>query len=248
MRFLSSLLTIAAMLAQGAGCDGGQRVRVAVLGFVADTQTEDDALERDGPDDEIFTVTTVTTSANGETPQVVPYRSATFGCARDRPGRIAVGSNDRGVASHSEFPPKPWAQVPADKYPSLPMVIFDGQISGDTNVTIAPTIWEWDGTGSAPSRFIEGVGAQASKDPVDIAGTKIRFDLKGLLGHAEDRPIGIHDGAFTPKTITINSKSLKSLLDAKFAGHAGVHVIEYRDDAEIGGGTYRIFLSVTAVE
>ncbi|HEX8121207.1 MAG TPA: hypothetical protein VF549_08075 [Solirubrobacteraceae bacterium] len=153
--------------------------RVTLNGFRCLRPTWDDALQRDGVDDELFvrSEAQVFDGANRRLGGPLRTTSTVMGDAHNRPERIRAGSGSNifggngGFREGDQFPasnPVVRSGPPAPGPPAPPMILFDGQlIEGETSVLVAPTLWEFD-SGSAPAAQPEETGTIAFIDPPPI--------------------------------------------------------------------------------
>jgi hypothetical protein len=128
------------------------KFRVTVNGFIAHQQTWDDALQRDGKDDEVFLAgeTRILTNATGipdiaTLPQV---RSMVMGDIQGFDDRLRAGSASDlgGIRSGDPVPvAKPWTRQRTPGRQGLPFILWEGELIADrVSALIVPTIWEWD--------------------------------------------------------------------------------------------------------
>jgi hypothetical protein len=131
--------------------DAASRFRVTLLGFQADEQTDDDALQRDGKGDEVYLFTHVARyNGSGVRPTSVDrYSTILMGDVnlQSNPERMLVGdlSDQGGIGTGFRFLPRNPTRG-AYSGLTLPLVVYEGELrAGADAVLIVPTIWEWDG-------------------------------------------------------------------------------------------------------
>lgn len=138
------------------------RFRVTINGFIAYQQTWDDALQRDGKDDEVFLLSeTRLLSRVNDILEISPLPEARSIQLGDIQGfetrRLRAGSASDlgGIRSGDRVPvDMPWARHREPGGNGLPFIIWEGELTADrTAAMIVPTIWEWDG-GDTPLAFI----------------------------------------------------------------------------------------------
>jgi hypothetical protein len=157
-------------------CDGGlcparARFRVTINGFVNNRQTQDDPLQRDGKDDEVFLLSNAYLFKKDGEPHdhISPLRlppdsapkslwksptvqSLLFGDTNNQPNppriRAGMASDLGGIRSGDRFPTNtPWQRGGAGLSSNrLPLLLWEGDlVQGQNGLVIVPTIWEWDG-------------------------------------------------------------------------------------------------------
>jgi hypothetical protein len=138
------------------------RFRVTINGFIAYQQTWDDALQRDGKDDEVFLLSeTRMINRVHDVLQLTTLpqaRSNQFGDVQGfetRRNRAGSASDMGGIRSGDRVPvDMPWARHREPGRNALPFIIWEGELTKDlTSAMIVPTIWEWDG-GDTPLAFL----------------------------------------------------------------------------------------------
>lgn len=138
------------------------RFRVTINGFIAHRQTWDDALQRDGKDDEVFLLCeTRLVQRVKDVPHITPLpptRSVQLGDVQgfeSRRSRAGSASDMGGIRSGDRVPvDMPWARHREPGHNSLPFIVWEGTLKRDeTAAMIVPTIWEWDG-GDTPLTFL----------------------------------------------------------------------------------------------
>jgi hypothetical protein len=154
-----------------------KRYRVSITGFEVEQATWDDAMQRDGKDDEIFLMAewrelytsdgtphvgpaqTVRSMVMGDINGFQPEERLQAGHASDE-GGIRAGDKVGTIGNRRGEPRK-------DR---IPLLIWEGELQPDMAVMIVPTIWEWDG---------------AAND-LDWLGTKLLEPIN-TFGDGEDR-------------------------------------------------------------
>ncbi|MEO8161695.1 MAG: hypothetical protein ABI588_09770 [Arenimonas sp.] len=165
---------------------GPVRVRVSIVGFVAVAQTWDDAMQRDGKDDEVFLLAEArrfqvadnVASAAG----VDIVRSLVMGDINGfRPeDRIRAGhaSDDGGIQTGDKVGTT-GTRHGTPRADRLPLRIFEGELYGGMSLLVVPTIWEWDGAPGPLEQLARGMLA-----PLDVAGAS--FDIAAAeIGRSE---------------------------------------------------------------
>jgi hypothetical protein len=155
-------------ICEGGNCPAHARFRVVLTGFANEKQTQDDPLQRDGKDDEVFLLTSLYQFQKNAAPSIPiqnrfppnlpginvalsPVRSVLYGDTNGQanPPRLRAGSASDlgGIRSGDRYPTsRPWQRVPALAADRLPLLLWEGDlVEGQNGVVIAPTIWEWDG-------------------------------------------------------------------------------------------------------
>jgi hypothetical protein len=252
------------------------RFRVMINGFTVDHQTADDILERDGRGDEVFFLAQARLTEGGRSLRDSGLlRSRVMGDANGRSDRINAGSSPPnliapttgGLRASDAFPSlTPWRLAAAPTADRAPMLLFDGDLASGQALTIAPTIWEWDG----PDDLLTVVGrifnpvldfsARATmprprptgllRDILGVApggvGSEARVG-RGIFGDPHDRPVGMQftaDGyTFLPQRLLMSYELADAASRADFGFGAGVIPIRYADNRDLQGD-YRIFVQV----
>ncbi|MFL6231042.1 MAG: hypothetical protein ACJ741_19880 [Pyrinomonadaceae bacterium] len=138
------------------------RFRVTINGFICYQQTWDDALQRDGKDDEVFLLSeTRIVKRVSDVPEITKLpeaRSLQLGDVQGfetRRLRAGSASDMGGIRSGDRVPvDMPWARHREPGRQGLPFIIWDGELKADVSAAmIVPTIWEWDG-GDTPLAFL----------------------------------------------------------------------------------------------
>jgi len=189
--------------------------------------------------------------------------------------RSAMG----GIRTGDEIPKKnPWRRAGRPRPDRLPMVVWEGElVEGKNAVAIIPTIWEWDGGSDAfgewtgwardtarilkqanviDKLFGEPIGGrvrvvfEASELALGIALSLQRDSDGGILGKAQDRPIGmIRKGkryVFLPKVLALNYNTAEEVLKTNFGLGRGIIEINYKDDSKLRGD-YSLYLQVQRI-
>lgn len=252
------------------------RFRVTINGFIADRQTADDILERDGRGDEVFFLAQARLTEGGRSLRDSGLlRSRVMGDANGRSDRVNAGSSPPnliapttgGIRTGDAFPSStPWRLAAAPTADRAPMLLFDGDLASGQTLTIAPTIWEWDG----PDDLLTVVGrvfnpvldfGARSVMPAPIptgllgqilgvapggVGSEARVG-RGVFGDPHDRPIGMQftaDGyTFLPQRLLMSYELADAASRADFGFGAGVIPIRYADNRDLQGD-YRIFVQI----
>jgi hypothetical protein len=196
------------------------RFRVTINGFIADRQTADDILERDGRGDEVFFLAQARLTEGGRSLRDSGLlRSRVMGDANGRSDRVNAGSSPPnliapttgGLRTGDTFPSStPWRLAAAPTADRAPMLLFDGDLASGQTLTIVPTTWEWDGpddlltvVGRAFNPVLD-FGARATMPapmPTGLLGqilgvaeggigSEVRV-RRGIFGDPHDRPIGM---------------------------------------------------------
>jgi hypothetical protein len=199
---------------------------VTLNGVRCDTQTWDDALNRDGYGDEIvFGVQTLITDTKGNLltwPDT--SRSRIHGQAEGFVNRVPAGTRTPtgGFQTGDEFPtPNPsnrnGRSLSGDR---LPMQLWSGPLEGNTLVSFTPTMIEWDGGQDVLTTLFE----QLNTNGVKIA--KAVADVYGTIN-----PVG---GAIVKPVVEIVSSVVPALtgLFSSFIGMAGDRPIGTQQDAQ----------------
>lgn len=185
-----------------------------------------------------------------------------------------------GIQTGDEIPNKnPWRRHGRPRADRPPMVVWEGElVEGKTAVAIIPTIWEWDGGSDAFSEwtgwardtartlkdadvidklFGEKTGGkvrvvfEASELALGIALSLQRGPDGGILGKAQDRPIGmVRKGnryVFSPKVLALNYHTAAEVLKTNFGLGRGVIEINYKDDPKLRGD-YSLYLQVQRIQ
>jgi hypothetical protein len=205
---------------------------VTLNGVRCDTQTWDDALNRDGWADEIyFGIQTLITDKGGNLltwPDT--SRSRIHGQANGFVNRVPAGSrtSSGGFQSQDEFPtPNPSnRQGRTLSGDALPMQLWSGPLDENTLVAFTPTIWEWDGGQDVLTTLFDQLntnGIAIAKAVADVFGTidpargavvkpvvetisnampALTAFLGSFIGQAGDRPIGTKQDAQGKRTFT----------------------------------------------
>ena len=196
------------------------RFRVTINGFIADRQTADDILERDGRGDEVFFLAQARLTEGGRSLRDSGLlRSRVMGDANGRSDRVNAGSSPPnliapttgGLRTGDTFPSStPWRLATTPTADRAPMLLFDGDLASGQTLTIVPTFWEWDGpddlltvVGRAFNPVLD-FGARATMPapmPTGLLGqilgvaeggigSEVRV-RRGIFGDPHDRPIGM---------------------------------------------------------
>ncbi len=199
--------------------------------------------------------------------------SQTIGDTNGHPGRQPGGSANGvggagGFVNGNAYPAEPpYVRVVEPtvgrRYP--PWVVWEGDlVQGDHALVVAPSIWEWDGGRDAFGdwsawlpKAVAKIGEEVKKytkggTVVDTviesvqAGLGIASSMNeaGLLGQAQDRPIGMvevtpatspRSYGFSPKLLVLNYDRAEALLKTSLLGVPGLRAFEYRDDPRYQG-------------
>jgi len=249
------------------------RFRVVLNGFVASSQTWDNAGQWDGKDDEVYIESNVRVIDRDGRELQVPSsdRSQVMGDRNGYGYRIKAGSASDlgGIRSGDMFPSNtPWARrsAAADR-DRLPMVLWEGDlIAGQNAVVIIPTIWEWDGGEDMFTGWRRTIAANGAP----IAGTAVTFIsgpaagaavaaglqvalpaasnfLGDVIGVAGDRPIGTvkngSDWRFDPKILAMTYEIAQNTIANDSGKGRGIVGVEYRDAPELRGN-YTLYIQV----
>jgi hypothetical protein len=150
------------------------KFRISVVGFDVVAQTWDDAMQRDGKDDEVFVVAQARQLKMVEgTPSVALVGEARSRVMGDIQGfedaRLPAGSaSDLGGLKTGDRWPRGGVQARRPGEPrrdALPMLVWQGEISTDTPILVVPTIWEWDGQSGPLDDLVRSLLA-----PIDTLG------------------------------------------------------------------------------
>jgi hypothetical protein len=196
------------------------RFRVTINGFIADRQTADDILERDGRGDEVFFLAQARLTEGGRSLRDSGLlRSRVMGDANGRSDRVNAGSSPPnliapttgGLRTGDTFPSStPWRLATAPTADRAPMLLFDGDLASGQTLTIVPTFWEWDGpddlltaVGRAfnpvldfgarsvmPAPMPTGLLGQILGVAEEGIGSEVRV-RRGIFGDPHDRPVGM---------------------------------------------------------
>jgi hypothetical protein len=232
-----------------------------LTGFQVQQQTADHALNADGWGDEIFiTMDVVETSPGGKKMGVSGRVPAVgnFGDIGKAENRVRVGTASANGGLRN-----------ADAYNGAPFPyrVWCGQlVEGQTNVVITSTIWEWDGGEDPFYRWMAWIkkhntdlqqedvvkagaamnanfGAYMQAGAVlTAAGAQGLLELKGVLGEAKDRPIGMtQDGSFAPRAVILTYDiAVNALSRAWFGDPAGTFSIVYQEPPGMLNGWYTL--------
>jgi len=160
---------------------------ITINGFSCNSETWDDALERDGKRDEVYLMCKTMTlqQQNGKETVVSDQlkKTVVFGDVNNRAiqeNRAQAGNADGykgGIKTGDNVPSnQPWkkALVPTNNY--LPLLVYQGLLSSNNNtkLQIVPSIWEWDGPPDFFNKamelinkpFTDIVNLAAGNDPV----------------------------------------------------------------------------------
>jgi len=153
------------------------------------------------------------------------------------------------------------------------MRIWSGPLDADTLAAFTPTIWEWDGGQDVLTTLFQQLntnGIVIAKAVADVyntinplAGAKVKpvveiisgampaltAFLGSFIGQAGDRPIGTQQDAqgkrdYKPLTFILSETIGDKMIANDFGEGPGIVEVEYSDSANIGGGTYRVWLEV----
>jgi len=224
-----------------------------LTGFQVQQQTEDHALNVDGWGDEVFITMDVVETAPGGKKMGVSGRLPAVGNFGDRSRAENV------IKAGTANPNGTGGLKNVDTYfgTPFPYRVWCGQlVEGQTNVVITSTIWEWDGTAGASfydwMAWIKKHNTDLQQEDVVKAGAAMNanfgmymqagavltaagaqglLELKGVLGVAKDRPIGMAgDGSFAPRAVILTYDiAVKALSQAWFGDPAGTFSIAYRE-------------------
>lgn len=160
---------------------------VTINGFSCNSETWDDALERDGKRDEVYLMCkTITLQQQNGKQNIVSEqlkKTVVFGDVNNRSlqeNRAQAGNADGykgGIKTGDNVPSnQPWKKTlnPSNEY--LPLLVYQGLLSSNNNTTvqIIPSIWEWDGPPDFLNKamelinkpFTDIVNLTAGNDPV----------------------------------------------------------------------------------
>jgi len=236
---------------------------VTLNGFHVNRQTRDDALERDGPGDEVF------------------IRDADF--MIDSSGHVnnfmfsRTGARSTIYPSHTgdSFPsgaPVDSARLPLSL--GVPHSYYQGEITGQKALVLFPALWEWDSDDEAPrllgdqflrmardhhlvdyvTRFLSGPGGTTPSDFIK-SGSEIGLPLTVTLGHGPlglgevgNRPIGMtrRDAdtyVFDPKVLILTYQAADMISRTDFGHGPGIFEMRFQDDRDLEGD-YTLFLQV----
>lgn len=160
---------------------------VTINGFSCNSETWDDALERDGKRDEVYLMCkTMSIQQRNGSPQVVSeqtLKSVVMGDVNNRSAeenRAQAGNADGykgGIKTGDNVPSnQPWKRTLTPTLHYLPMLVYQGLLSANNNTTIQiiPSVWEWDGPTDFFNKamelinkpFTDLVNLTAGNDPV----------------------------------------------------------------------------------
>jgi hypothetical protein len=160
---------------------------------------------------------------------------------------------------------------------ALPMRIWSGPLDANTLVAVTPTIWEWDGgqdalttlfqqlntNGDAIAKAIANVYSTVNPavgstlkpivDTISAALPALTAFLGSFIGQAGDRPIGTQQDAqgkrdFKPQTFILSEAVGDRTIANAWGDGPGIIAVQYIDSANIGGGTYTMWLEVRKYE
>jgi hypothetical protein len=129
------------------------RFRININGFACHHQTLDDALQRDGVDDEIFVRADLSLYDRVTNRNQPSAETLVLGDSNGRPQRIRAGSGHNifggngGFRNGDNFPAgtTPWLRTMAPQSDRPPLLVWEGQLVRDDNaLVLLPSIWEWD--------------------------------------------------------------------------------------------------------
>jgi hypothetical protein len=247
------------------------RFQIVVCGWKCLRETTDHALQVDGKGDEVWVAARFQRPSDSNSTVV---RSKTMGDVNDKRGRVQAGSrsNKGGIRTGDQFPSKPFDKanpVPAtgwhaDSHPTLPFVIWEGElVDGKPGVELELSIWEDDEGGaklwedvlkvlSAPivNDRLKNIEVHKSKDGstsfvIDMSG--IGDLMQSIFGVAKDRPIGL------PKAKSVTYSSAKQVVATPPTAEVpdGVVTIMFKDSEEpkhANQGEYVLWLQVKEVK
>jgi hypothetical protein len=251
---------------------------VSVNGFSVKSPTWDDPWQWDGKGDEVYIrAKVVKLGSTGASLYESEYQSVTMGDTRGYSGRVKAGSlsAEGGLRMDDTFPTgTPWLQsTPPDLYRDYPpLKLWEGDLNQGEAVVLTPSIWEWDGGGSAVvdwARWAAGAVPQlaarisdfqdlGAKGRAVIAGIELglgvilSLDEAKVSGRMGDRPIGMSkngDGtaAFSPQMLVLTQESAELLVREQPVGKGpGVVTMEFKDD-DAYRGNYTLWLQVEKV-
>ncbi len=160
------------------------RYRVSITGFVVEQQTWDDAMQRDGKDDEVFLLAEVRTiQMGGAGPQVsapVTVRSIVMGDVQgfEPEDRLRAGqaSDDGGLRTGDKVGTVGQRRG-EPRNDRVPLLLWEGELYEGMAVMVVPTIWEWDGDVGNLERLGRNLLA-----PLDAAGAAGFDSMAGMPG------------------------------------------------------------------
>ena len=255
------------------------RYRVVINGFHVQSETWDDALNWDGKHDEVYAVAAVQAwDRNGKVIYSSVPSSPVLGDVNGLPGRVKAGSASKlgGLITGDSFPTStPWkrTEVLSDQRNWPPFKVWEGDlVSGQSMVTIAPGLNEWDPGGNALQSWLDwasslapklldkiremihaGSTASAILDAVSL-GLNMFGDMEkaGLIGSSADRPIGMvpignNKFAYNPQILLLTQENAEAIIASEPSGRGpGVLEIGLVDDPYLRGN-YRLFVQVERV-
>ncbi|PYS51442.1 MAG: hypothetical protein DMF68_04415 [Acidobacteria bacterium] len=232
----------------------GGRFRVTLNGFRVNHETADDALERDGPGDEVF----------------LREDSFKINSAASVATLSREGSGSRGSIMHV----RTGDAVPRDRPETGSLRFFyEGEIiRGGTAVVLFPVLWEWDSDresqalgdkfltmasdarlGRYVSHFITGPAGTRLEDFIK-RGSEIGLSLNVTLGHGPlglgevgNRPIGMMKSGdryvFDPQVLILTYEAADLISRTDFGHGPGIFEMHFKDDSDLQGD-YTLFLQV----
>lgn len=256
------------------------RYRVVINGFHVQAETWDDALNWDGKHDEVYAVAAVQAwNKDGKVIYSSVPSSPVLGDVNGLPGRIKAGSASKlgGLVTGDSFPTStPWrrTEVLDDKRNWPPFKVWEGDlVPGQSMVTIAPGLNEWDPGGNALQSWMDWASSLAPKllekvkemvhagatvsaivDAVSLGLSMFgEMEKAGLIGSSADRPIGMtpignNKFAYNPQVLLLTAENAEAIIASEPAGRGpGVLEIGLVDDPYLRGN-YRLYLQVERVD
>jgi hypothetical protein len=206
----------------GPSPDSSANFRVTINGFHCTRPTRDDALQRDGVDDEVFVRADLSLFDRRTNRNQPMAQSLVMGDSNRQPGRIRAGSGfnvfggNGGFREGDSFPisATPWILAGAPTSDRPPLLVWTGQLNRDDNaLVVIPSLWETDNdmrlldvqwTSSIAGTFSTigpevglMIARRAGHTPTPELNTTLRrlFDSVRINegNDPKDRPVGMDD-------------------------------------------------------
>jgi hypothetical protein len=251
------------------------RVRITINGLACHQPTHDDALQRDGVDDEVAIETFaalvhITEGMIGQPGRGTPTMGDTNGFAtRIRAGSgSSVAGGNGGFKLGDTFPAggRPWIRTTDPTTDRIPLLVWEGTLIDDVNAAvILPSLWEDDNRPMLRTPFLDAWNAApietlarrtiTSGDPFRVVSDlRAAFDSVRMTKDAAgpgDRPVGMIDRgsyyAAQPSLLIFTYDHALRLANAANNGlPRGVFPLEFRDAQQLQG-LYTLYFQVEIV-
>jgi hypothetical protein len=246
------------------------RYRVTMFAFEVKTQTRE-GIALDGFGDEVYlaarwakqNMATQTWSDKGGAKSVV------FGDVIGNSGRVQAGSAgpQGGLATGNVFPVGGAATAPAaPKTDILPMLVWEGDLTDDDLVLIAPSIWETDGdavnysdwTGNVDAKFSQAIKWPSILTEIGalwinpVTDRSTSNDVR-VTGPVVDHPLGMTSTiAYSQQYLLLTRRRVEAALSesGRFGvpGPGGISVTMSDETNNTNfGGSYTVYLRIERV-